>query len=134
MTNFKILFIKLIFFFFFIDSYQYDHFEMVEDINKHSIFDSAHTHSNLTIVGQEMDKAVAKWLNYLKLHKYQWFFNALSYLEIECIDEDNIGWFIAKANINSISKGAQKKICISTKTLRDRQQKLKDLLMVSRLR
>lgn len=113
------------------DYCNYDQLEIIEDINNLPTFDSAYTYSNLTIVGQEMDEVVTKWLNYLKLHKYQWFFNALSYLEIECIDEDNIGWFIAKANRNSIPKGAQKKICISTKTLRDRPQKLNDLLMVS---
>lgn len=94
-------------------------------------FDFSHMFSNLTIVGQEMDGSVAKWLHYLKLHKYQWFFNALSYLEIEFIDEDNIEGFITKVNKNSITKGAQKKICISTKSLRDRQQKLNDLLMVN---
>lgn len=93
-------------------------------------FDFSHTFSNLTIVDQEMDGAVEKWLYYLKLHKYQWFFYALSYFEIELIDEDNIERFIMKVNRNSITKGAQKKICISTKTLRDRKQKLKDLLMV----
>lgn len=86
---------------------------------------------NLTIIGQEMDGAVIKWLHYLKLHKYQWFFNELSYLEIEFIDEDNIEGFIVKVNKNSITKGAQKKICISTKMLRDRQQKFNDLLLVS---
>jgi len=85
---------------------------------------------NLTILDQEMDGAVAKWLHYLKLHKYQWFFNSLSYLEIEFINEDNIDDFIAKVNKNSITKGAQKKICLSTKTLRDRSQKLNNLLLV----
>ncbi|XP_050419786.1 uncharacterized protein LOC126832834 [Adelges cooleyi] len=84
---------------------------------------------NLTIVEQDMDEAVYKWLHYLKLHKYQWFFNGLSYLEIECINEDTIESFIAKVNENSITKGAQKKICISTKALRDRPKKLKDLIL-----
>lgn len=83
-----------------------------------------------TIVEQEMDGIIGKWLHYLKLHKYEWFFNALSYHEIEVIDENNIEWFITKVNMNSITKGAQKKICLSTKILRDRQQKLKNLLMV----
>lgn len=85
---------------------------------------------NITIVSQDMIVAVAKWLHYLKLHKYIWFFNELSYLEIEFIDEDNIEGFIIKVNKNSITKGAQKKICISTKALRDRKQKFKDLLIV----
>lgn len=107
-----------------------DDFEMTATANKQS-FDFSHTFSNLTIVDQEMEKAVEKWLYYLKLHKYQWFFYALSYLEIEFIDEDTIEAFIMKVNKNAITKGAQKKICISTKTLRDRKQKLKDLLMVS---
>lgn len=88
------------------------------------------TFLNVTIVDQGMDGAVSYWLHYLKLHKYQWFFNSLGYLEIESIDEDNIEGFIAKVNKNTISKGAQKKICISTKILRDRPQKLKNLLMV----
>jgi len=86
--------------------------------------------SKLTIVDQEMDEVFGKWLHYLKLHKYQWFFNGLSYLEIEFIDEDNIDGFISKVNRNAITKGAQKKICISTSSLRGRKQKFQDLLMV----
>lgn len=78
-----------------------------------------------------MDGAFAKWLHYLKLHKYQWFFNSLSYLEIECIDEENIESFIVKVNKNTITKGAQKKICLSTKTLRDRTKKMDNILMVN---
>ncbi|XP_050537935.1 uncharacterized protein LOC126903641 [Daktulosphaira vitifoliae] len=85
--------------------------------------------SNLTIIEQDMNEVISKWLHYLKLHKYQWFFENLSYLEIQCIDEDTIESFIAKVNQNSITKGAQKKICISTKALRDRPQKLKDLIL-----
>lgn len=85
---------------------------------------------NLTIVNQQMDDAVNKWLYYLKLHKYQWFFLALSYLEIEVINQDNIDEFITKVNINSITKGAKKKICLSTKTLRNRTQNFKHILMV----
>lgn len=108
----------------------YDHFEMIATANK-PISDFPRTHTNLTIVDQDMDGAVAKWLHYLKLHKYQWFFNGLSYLEIEIIEEDNIEAFITKVNLNSITKGAQKKICISTKTLRDRPLKLKDLILVT---
>lgn len=86
--------------------------------------------SNITIVEQDMDGAIAKWLHYLKLHKYQWFFNSLSYLEIECIDEENIEAFIDKVNKNTITKGAQKKICLSIKSLRDREKKMADILMV----
>ncbi|VVC25004.1 Hypothetical protein CINCED_3A025581 [Cinara cedri] len=82
----------------------------------------------LTIVQQDMVEAFSNWLNYLKLHKYQWFFNSLSYLEIEFIDEDNIEGFINKVNRNSITKGAQKKICLSTKILRNRKQKFQDIL------
>lgn len=109
----------------------YDHLEMIATSNKHSYFELSKTLSNLTVISQEMDGAIMKWLHYLKLHKYQWFFIDLSYLEIEFIDEDNIEGFIAKVNKNSITKGAQKKICISTKALRDRQHKFKDLLMVN---
>lgn len=98
--------------------------------NKRSTFDFKQTGSNLTIVSQDMDEAVLKWLQYLKLHKYFWFFEELSYLEIEIIDEDNIEGFIAKVDKDAITKGAQKKICISTKILRDRPQKLNDILMV----
>lgn len=107
----------------------YDHLEMIE-MNKNSN-ELSLTLSKLTIISQEMEGAVYKWLYYLKLHKYQWFFDDLSYLEIEFIDEDNIEGFITKVNKNSITKGAQKKICISTKALRSRQQKFKDLLMVN---
>lgn len=99
--------------------------------NKYPTFDVAQTLPNLTILNQEMDGAVMKWLHYMKLHKYKWFFNSLSYLEIEFIDEDNIEGFITKVNKNSIRKGAQNKICISTKKLRDRPKKLCDLLMVN---
>lgn len=106
---------------------------MIATANRRPTFDFSPSFSNLTIVGQEMDGAIAKWLHYLKLHKYQWFFNELSYLEIEFIDEDNIDGFINKVNRNSITKGAQRKICISTKTLRDRPQKLNDLIMVNYL-
>lgn len=78
-----------------------------------------------------MDGAFANWLHYLKLHKYQWFFNSLSYLEIVCIDEENIEAFIDKVNRNTITKGAQKKICLSVKLLRDREKKMADILMVN---
>jgi len=113
-----------------VECFGYDHFEMIATTNRHSAYDFTHIQSNLTIINQEMDVAINKWLHYLKLHKYQWFFNALSYLEIEFIDEDNIEGFISKVNKNSITKGAQKKICISTKALKARQQKLKDILIV----
>lgn len=103
---------------------------MIEAANVRSHYDFSPTIPNITIVNQDMDGIIGEWLHYLKIHKYQWFFIELSYLEIEFIDEDNIEGFIAKVNKNSITKGAQKKICISTKTLRDRQQKFKDLLMV----
>lgn len=98
--------------------------------NRWSTYDFQSSFSNITIVDQDMDGAFAQWLHYLKLHKYQWFFNSLSYLEIECIDEENIEAFISKVNKNSITKGAQKKICLSTKILRDRKKKLDELLMV----
>lgn len=84
----------------------------------------------ITIVSQDMGEVVLKWLSYLKLHKYYWFFRELSYLEIEFIDEINIEGFIAKVNRDYITKGAQKKICISTKLLKDRPLKFKNLLMV----
>jgi len=113
-----------------VNYFGYDNFEMIASTNKHPNFGFSHTFTNLTIINQEMDEAVSKWLHYLKLHKYQWFFNALSYLEIEFIDADNIEGFISKVNRNSITKGAQKKICVSTKALRDRKQKLKDLILV----
>jgi len=103
---------------------------MIASVNSATTVRNSQTLITLTIVDQGMDGAVAKWLHYLKLHKYQWFFNSLSYLEIEFIDEDNIEDFIAKVNKNSITKGAQKKICLSTKALRDRSQKLNNLLLV----
>lgn len=108
-----------------------DYLNMVETITN-DIFDliKPHTFFNLTIVDQGMDGAVSYWLHYLKLHKYQWFFISLGYLEIESIDEDNIEEFIIRVNKYTITKGAQKKICLSTKILRDRPQKLKNLLLV----
>lgn len=110
----------------------YDHFEMIATANDNkSIIQMIQPLSDLSIVSQDMDGVLSKWLHYLKLHKYQWFFNRLSYLEIQCIDEDNIESFITKVNINSITKGAQKKICISTKMLRDRPQKLANYIMVN---
>ncbi|CAI6344719.1 unnamed protein product [Macrosiphum euphorbiae] len=112
-----------------IDCYGYDHLEMIASVNSATTVRNSQTLNTLTIVDQGMDGAVAKWLHYLKLHKYQWFFNSLNYLEIVFIDEDNIDGFIAKVNRNFITKGAQKKMCISTKTLRDRPQKLYDLLL-----
>ncbi|XP_026814009.1 uncharacterized protein LOC113554387 [Rhopalosiphum maidis] len=112
-----------------IDCYGYDHLELIANVNNTTALSDCLTLNNLTIINQEMDEAVAKWLHHLKLHKYQWFFNSLSFLEIELINEDNIDGFIAKVNKNFITKGAQKKICISTKALRDRPQKLNDLLL-----
>lgn len=85
----------------------------------------------ITIVHQDMVEPFLNWLNYLKLHKFQWFFNSLSYLEIEFIDEDNIEGFIMKVNRNSITKGAQRKICLSTKALRNRKLKFQDILRVN---
>lgn len=117
-------------FLFSVQCFGYDNFELIATANKHSTFDFGRTDSNLTIVDQDMDGVVLKWLHYLKLHKYYWFFEKLSYLEIEIIDEDNIEAFIDKVDKDAITKGAQKKICISTKMLRDRPQKLKDIIMV----
>ena len=116
--------------FFLVECFGYNHLEMIAKTNMATTLRDPQSLIDLTILNQEMDGAVAKWLHYLKLHKYQWFFNNLSYLEIEFIDEDNIDDFIAKVNKNSITKGAQKKICLSTKTLRDRTQKLNNLLLV----
>lgn len=115
---------------FLVECFGYNHLEMIATTNRFTTLDDPQSLNDLTILHQEMDGAVAKWLHYLKLHKYQWFFNSLSYLEIEFIDEDNIDDFIAKVNKNSITKGAQKKICLSTKTLRDRSQKLNNLSLV----
>lgn len=106
----------------------YDRFEMIATAQKPCVYPQ--THNKLTIISQDMDRAVTEWLYYLKLHKYQWFFKGLSYLEIQCIDEVNIEGFVAQVNRNSITKGAQKKICISTKTLRERPQKLSNIIMV----
>lgn len=108
----------------------FDHIGMIVAANGQSSYDFPQKIPNITIISQDMDGAVSKWLIYLKIHKYQWFFNELSYLEIECIDEDTIEGFIAKVNKNAMGKGLQKKICISTTTLRNRQKKFKDLLMV----
>lgn len=109
----------------------YDHLKIIATTNRNSACGVPQTTSNLTIVDQEMDGAVIKWLYYLKLHKYQWFFNSLSFFTIVLIDEYNIEKFIHKININSIKKDAQKKICKSTKLLRNRSQKLKDILIVN---
>jgi len=108
----------------------YNYPAMIATANRHLTFDVSQMFSTLTIVSQEMDGVFTKWLNYLKLHNYQWFFNKLSYLEIEFIDEDNIDGFINKVNGKAITRGAKKKICISTTTLRGRKQKFQDLLMV----
>lgn len=101
-------------------------------VNKYPMFDLSHQgHARVTIVSQEMDGAVMQWIHYLRLHKYQWFFMSLSYREIEFIDEDNIEGFLNKANNNTITKGAQKKICLTTKELRERPEKLYNLFMVN---
>ena len=115
---------------FLVECYGYNHLEMTANSNTATTTTNSQTLINPTVINQEMDGAIAKWLHYLKLHKYQWFFNSLSYDEIVLIDEDNMDGFIAKVNVNSITKGAQKKICKSTKLLRDRPQKLNDLLLV----
>lgn len=112
------------------ECFGYGHLETTAIANDEQFYDSKHTFLNLTIVEQEMVEAVAKWLRFLKLHKYQWFFNAMSFNEIELIDENNIEKFITKVNINLITKGAQKKICCSTKTLRNRRKELNNLLTV----
>ncbi|VVC25003.1 Hypothetical protein CINCED_3A010411 [Cinara cedri] len=101
----------------------------INSFNKCPAFDLTQLLPNQTVVSQEMDGAVMKWLYYLRIHKYQWFFNSLSYHEIEFIDEDNIEGFITKVNKNSITKGALSKICLSCKELRERPKKLNDLLM-----
>lgn len=103
---------------------------MFATANNHTFDISKSNYLKLTIVDQDMDGAFSKWLHYLKLQKYEWFFNDLSYHEIEFIDEDNIEMFIVKVNKCTITRGAQNKICISTKTLRDRKQKLNHLLIV----
>lgn len=108
----------------------FDHLGMIAAANGQSSYDFSQRIPNITIISQDMDGAVSKWLFYLKMHKYQWFFNELSYLEIECINKDTIEGFIAKVNKNALAKGVQKKICISTTKLKNRQKKFKDLLMV----
>lgn len=99
---------------------------------------TAHRRSTLidqTIVGQDMDGAFNKWLNFCKLKRYQWFFNNLSYLEIVLIDEENIGNLIAKVNRNTMKENCikycvQKKICTETKVLLHRPIKLNNLITV----
>lgn len=106
-----------------------NHLEMVVAAHRYSTLDDQ------TIVNQDMDGAFAKWLNFCKLKRYQWFFNSLSYLEIVLIDEKNIEKFVAKVNKNSTEKNyikdcIQKKICAETKALRYRPIKLNNLITV----
>lgn len=108
----------------------YNHQNIFATANIQSSYDFSQKIPNQTIINQDMDDSISKWLHYLKLHKYQWFFNDLSYHEIEFLNEDNIEGFIIKVNKNTITKGARKKICVSTTTLRERQQHFQDLLMV----
>lgn len=113
------------------DYFDYDSFKRTTTNNKPVLnFSKILSNLTITIVSQKMDGAVNKWLNYLKLQKYQWFFNSLSYFEIQYIDSDNIEGFMMKVNRNFITKGAQKKICLFTKVLRDRSKKLTMLLVV----
>lgn len=91
---------------------------------------------NQNLMTQEMNGAFENWLHYLKLAKYKWFFNCLSYLEIVLIDKDNIQSLIAKVNRicgngNSIKMGAQERICTAVKELKFRPIKLGNLLWVN---
>lgn len=113
------------------DCNSYKHQKIFETSYVQSSYDFSQSIPNQkTILNQDMDGSIVKWLLYLKLHKYQWFFSELSYHEIEFLNEDNIEDFIIKVNKNTITKGARKKICVSTRILRERQQHFTDLLMV----
>jgi hypothetical protein len=111
------------------ESYANDHLEEVETAHSNSML------VNPTIVTQNIDGIFAKWLKTINLHKYQWFFNGLSYLEIMLIDEKNIKDAIAKVNKKSnttyaIPKHIQKDICIKTKALKNRPIKIRNAILV----
>lgn len=85
----------------------------------------------LTIISQDMDGPFYKWLEYSKLEKYDWFFNSLSYKEIEYLNDNNITSFIKKVNQQSINRPDRKKLCGMTRLLRSRPDKIRFLTMVS---
>lgn len=86
-----------------------------------------------TIVSQDMDGAFYKWLQFSNLQKYSWFFNGLSYAQIEELDETNIKKYIIKVNKHNISPSAQRKLCAMAKFLRNRPNKILYLMMVNYL-
>lgn len=84
-----------------------------------------------TIISQDMDGYFYKWLEFSKLEKYYWFFNSLSYKDIENLNEYNINSFIIKVNQQNISQSDQKKLCGMTRYFRSRPDKIKFLNTVS---
>jgi len=87
--------------------------------------------SKTTIITQEMEGEIARWLLFTDLRKFQWFFNGLSYKEIESINEGNIGSYIKKVDKYSIKPSDRKKICAITRNLRKRPFKIKSMIAVS---
>eukprot|EP00102_Acyrthosiphon_pisum_P022631 XP_016659841.1 PREDICTED: uncharacterized protein LOC107883736 [Acyrthosiphon pisum] len=94
-----------------------------------SLCDRTQIFPEQTTLDQSLVEPIMLWLTSKKLHKYKWFFMELSFNEIEGIREDNIEYFISKVNKNSITKGAQKKICYETKFLRDIKPKCEKLIL-----
>lgn len=95
-----------------------------------------------TILKQEMDAQIFKWLEKLGMIKCKWLYKGLSFEEIMSIDRNNIDMLINRVRysngINSksskrvISKAAKKKIVAASLTLRERPKILKKFLAVNR--
>lgn len=95
-----------------------------------------------TILTQEMDGQVFRWLEKLGIIKCKWFYKGLSFEEIMSIDRNNIDMLInrvrysnginAKSSKRVISKAAKKKIVAASLSLRERPKMLKKFLAVNR--
>lgn len=95
----------------------------VEQFNQYS-------NTKRTIITEEMDGSVFRWLKYNKLERYHWFFDFLSYKQIKKLNKKNIKLYIKKAD-GYICTEDQLRICRMSETLRERGWIIQSYIKVS---
>lgn len=69
---------------------------------------------------------VTQWLKHLRLHKYTDYFSSLSYEEILALNDD-------KLIESKITLGARKKILTNIEKLRNRPERIRELINVNKI-
>ncbi|CAH1731767.1 unnamed protein product [Aphis gossypii] len=86
-----------------------------------------------TIVAENMEEPILKWLITKKLQTHYWFFKTLSFFEIQNINPSNIEKFIKRSKVDKIIVMAdQLEMCCSLKKIKERPVSLLAILIYLR--